>query len=179
MHDLACSIRPRANGALTPPDALGPARHERGDVFAALVADWQEVLAFDLTVNATTEESVVSRLISGPFRIDEIGFRSGSAGGTSQQLRVAVGDDSPAPGAVVGSGHGVPASLTTDSSRTVGVFYATTIFERHRLSQIYHEGTSRIAWILNNTTGAAVTVLGHVIITHLRPHHAAAVPALP
>lgn len=178
MHDLACSVRPKANGATSPPDALGRPTLDRADPFPSLVADWQEVLAFDLTVNATSEEGVASRLISGPFRIDEIGFRSGSAGGVSQQLRVAIGDTFPAAQAVVGSDSGVPTGIATDSSRTVGTWFATTVFERHRLTFISRTGTARIAWILNNTTGAGVTVLGHVVITHLREAHAAAVPAL-
>lgn len=169
MHDLACSVRPVPNGARLPSAGPGAPVLDRGDPFPVLVADWTEILAFDLTVNATSEEGIASKLISGPFRIDELAFRSGSAGGVSQQLRVSVGDTFPAAQAVMGSDSGLPTAQATDSSRSVGTFYATTVYERHIIRFVSQTGTARIQWILNNTTGAGVTVLGHVVITHLRP----------
>ncbi len=168
MHDLACSVRPVPNGALTPSVGIGPARSDRHDPFPGFVADWQDVIAFDLTVNATSEEGVATREIYGPFILEEISFRSGSAGGSSQQLRVAIGNDFPAPQAVVGSGAGTPQPMTTDSARTVGTFFATTVFERHQVRVLSRTDLTRIAFILNNTTGGAVTIVGHVAITHLR-----------
>jgi hypothetical protein len=169
MHDLSCSLRPKPNGALTPSDGLGPTRLDRGDPFPELVADWQELIAFDITVNATSEEGVASRLISGPFAMLEASFRSSAAGGSSQQLRIGIGDTFPAPQAVVGSDSGIPSGIVTDSSRSVGTFYATSVFERHQLAFVSQTATARLIFVLNNTTAGAVTVVGHVLIAHLVP----------
>lgn len=168
MHDLACSLRPVPNGALTPPSGPGDPRPDRFDPFPELVADWQEVIAFDLTVNATTEEGVASRLIYGSFAITEIALRSSAAGNASQLFRIATGDTLPAPQAVVGSESGAPSALVTDSSRTVGSFYLTSTYERHNMHFVNRSGTARLLFILNNTTAGAVTVVGTLNLVHLR-----------
>lgn len=169
MHDLVCSLRRFPNAALLGAPGAGAPDLIRADPFPGLVEDWQEILAFDLTVNATSEEGVSSRLIYGPFLIAEIAFRSSAAGGSSQQLRVSVGDTLPAAQTVVGSDSGVPSGITTDSSRSVGTFFATTVYERHNLRWLSQTATARLQMILNNTTAGAVTLVAHVVIIHLRP----------
>lgn len=168
MHDLLCSLVPGDRSARAAAVPLSDPRADRWSPFCALEDDWSETLAFDITVNATTEEGVASRLITGPFRIDEIGFRSSASGGASQLLRVGVGDSSPNPQTLLDTGNGVPVAVATDSARTVGAYYLTTIFERHYLRQTFRTGTARLLYTLNNTTAGAVTIVGHVSITHLR-----------
>lgn len=169
MHDQACPLRPVPNGALMASPALASPDHVRGDPFPPLVADWAEILPFDLTVNAGTEEGVASRLISGPFLITEVAFRSSGAGNASQLLKFATGDTFPAGQAVVGSDSGVLAPVTSDSARTVGTFYATSAYERHRLDVLSQTTQTRVQVILNNTTAGAITIIGHIGILHLRP----------
>ena len=169
MHDTACALRPVPNGALMASPALASPDHVRGDPFPGLVADWSELLPFDLTVNAGTEEGIASRLLYGPFLITEIAFRSSGAGNASQLLKLATGDTSPAGQTVVGSDNGVLAPVTTDSSRTVGTFYATNVYERHRVDLLSQTTQTRLQVILNNTTAGAITIIGHVGILHLKP----------
>jgi len=169
MHDLACSLRPGDRGSRAAADPGPSPTMARQTPFAPLVPDWQEMLSLDLTTNATSEEGCVSSLIYGPFRIDEIAVRSGSAGGASQQVRFYVGDDQPAATTVVSAAQGIPSRIATDSARSVATLYATNAYERHALRQTFRTGTARIAMLLNNTTGAGVTVVAQVTITHLKP----------
>jgi len=166
MFAPSCWLRPSDIAGHLPVPDNGAANPERDLVFPSLMRLWQETHAFDITTNATTEESVVSPLIYGPFVITEIGFRSGSAGGASQLLRLGVADHNTNPTSLLDTGSGTPGRLTTDSVRTVAAFYATTVFERHKLNQEFHQGTARLIWMLNNTTAAGVTVVGHVTIAH-------------
>jgi hypothetical protein len=176
MHDQVCALRNFWNGSSVGGSALGAPDADRADPFGSFLADWQELIAFDITVNATTEEGISSRLINGPFLIEEVGFRSSAAGGSSQQLRIGVGDTSPGGQAVVGSDSGLPTSLASDSSRTVGTFYAANVYERHQMRWLSQSGTARLQFVLNNTTAGAVTVVGHVLITHLRAAPLAVTP---
>jgi len=149
----------------------------RASPFPALLPTWQETFSFDFSVNATTEESLASPLIHGPFLLKEIGFRSGSAGGASQLLLLGIGNMSPAPQTLLATPAGLPNRLASDSARTVASYYLTNIFERHALHQEVRQGCCRLIWTLNNLTGAAVTVVGHVTIQHCA--ELAAPPPLP
>lgn len=169
MHETACYLRPgdRSQRAAVDP---GPApRTRRHGYLPELVPDWSETLAFDLTVNATDSEGIASTPIYGPFRIDEITIRSGTAGTNSQQVRFVVGNETPSPNALAGARSGYPSRLATDSSRTIATLFATAVYERHLVTQTFREDISRIAMIVNNTTGAPIAVMAHVTITHLRP----------
>lgn len=168
MHDTACPLRPGYLGARAESEP-GPApRTARCSPFPALVPDWQETFTFDLTINATSEEGAASPTIHGPFRIDEIALRSGSAGGASQQVRFYVGDEQPAATTVVSAAAGVPSRIASDSARSVATYYATNVYERHALRQIFQTGTARVSMLANNTTGAGVTIVAQVTITHMR-----------
>lgn len=169
MHDTACLLRPaeRADRIDAPTNADPTCA--RNSPFAPLRESWRETIALDLTVNATTEEGCTSRIIHGPFRIDEIAFRSSASGGVSQQLRFVFGNLQPAPQAQLDGGAGLPGVIASDSARTVATYYATNVYERHNLNQVFQTGTARLGMILNNTTAGAVTIAAHVTITHLIP----------
>jgi hypothetical protein len=168
MHDTSCLLRPGYGGVIAPVVGSSDPNYARCDPFRPLVALHAETLAFDITVNATSEEGVVSRLIYGPFRLDEIAFRSSASGGASQQLRFCVGDQNVAPTTVVGVESGVPAQVSTDAARTIGTYYATNVYERHALAQFFRTGTARLIFMMNNTTAGAITIVGHVTLTHCR-----------
>jgi hypothetical protein len=174
VHELACTLRPRANGALTPPllaDVPPPPRH---DPFPGLVPSWSEEIAFDITVNATSEEGIAGPVIYGPFTITEIALRSSASGGASQQVKIAIGDDNTPASTAVGTPAGVPDRIITDTARTVPTYYATNVYERHQLHLTHRTGTARLQIYVNNTTAGAVTIVGHIAITHLVPDNGTA-----
>jgi hypothetical protein len=169
MHDVADDLRPKANAGALPPACNGHPNFARGNPLPPLRDGWSETIGLDVTVNAATEEGVTSRVIHGPFRIDEIAFRSSGGGTTSQQLRFIVGNLQPAPQAVLDGGLGLPSTLGSDSARTVAVFFATNVYERHPMRQIFRDGCARIAMILNNTTAGAISIVAQITLTHLVP----------
>lgn len=126
------------------------------------------MIAWDITVNATAEEGIATRLITGPFMLTEVAFRSSAAGGVSQQIRIVTADLFPAPATVIGTESGLPNQLATDASRSIGTFYANSTYERHALRWINRSGTARLVFMVNNTTAGAVTIAGHVVVQHLR-----------
>lgn len=169
MHSLACTLRPVANGALTPPAQPAAPVYDRRDPFPELVPDWTELIAWDITVNATSEEGIAGPLLHGPVMITEFAMRSSAAGGASQQVFLAIGDDQSPAATAIGTPAGVPDRLITDAARTKPSFYATNVYERHALRLMHRTGTTRVTIYVNNTTAGAVTVVGHIAITHMRP----------
>lgn len=170
----SCWLRPSGIvGHLPVPEGAAPDLH-RTSPFPGLLPIWQETFAFDLTTATLSEESAVSRIIYGPFIVLEIAFRASTAATVSLFLRLGVGDNGTLPTTTLGSPYGIPASGATDTTRTVGAFYLTNVFERHTLYQEFRTGTARLIWMFNNTSGVSINVVGHVTI-----QHCAEMPAYP
>lgn len=173
MHDLACTLRPVANGALTPP--MLPAAPPRGrfDPFGQLKGTWLEHFPFMFTTGATSVETQRSRVIQGAFQIVNITSNSQGAVAELNSLALFVADDDGQPTAMLSSGENVFAPMIGDTTTQQGAFPSQTSYLSVPLGYIHRGGTARLILQYNNTNAATRAVMALVSILHLRdaePH---------
>lgn len=169
MHDLACTLRPVPNGALTPPPGPGAARNDRHDPYGALTATWDETFPFMFTTAATSVETQRSRVIHGAFQI--VNLTSNSQGSASElnSLLLAVGDDDTAHVQQLGICGTTFAPMNGDTGDFAGAFPSQTSYLAVPLGFIHRGGTARLVLAYRNTNAATRAVMAIVTIRHLRP----------
>lgn len=141
----------------------------RVDPFGLLVEDYHDIIAVRLQVALTATESVVSRQIAGPYRIDAFSGRCGVAATTGVRATIVATDNDSVAQTILGGGQQMFDQLLTDSADAHGAFYLTTLLDTWPLGKIVHQQLSRIVVIVQNAGAAAQDVLCTVHITHLRP----------
>jgi hypothetical protein len=137
-------------------------------VLPALRDDWCETISIDFTIGATSQESVLSRLIYGPFRIASWGGRTGTAATNSMRLQLSVANTDSLTLTDLTARQNISREIMTDAAThfvggldltTLWVFVAPNFVERGPLA--------RVVATANNTSAGAQVVTAIISIVHL------------
>jgi hypothetical protein len=129
---------------------------------------YEDVIGFDVTVGATSQESKATRNIYGAFRLDRVAGRCGTAATDSMRLFVgADSDDTLTAGELDLNNDGNQPIVSDAATRFKTGYDLTTLYTSFPVGTIFCHGLTRLLLVFVNTSAGAQVAVGNLHLTHL------------